>query len=626
MLPLPLALAGCVLITKPPCEVTTDVDIPIDDYWSGRLDVDPDTCSRELTLQFQRADRWTVSAIAQNGPVSISGQSQTCGDSPWDFSTVPLDHPQGEDGFDLSRVTVQSEKGDLAHLVVTSCGPFDLSVRPDTCGDLPVFDTTGALAIESCENLTSASCGTTAANGTDAAFLWTAPEDGTWSFATDTAYALELRAPCDEAALACAPSGVAPSTTVTWDLRSGESVAIFVHGAESECIEAEVRIADAGGTDTGLDSGWVCVENISARGSATLNGDSCQGDDFSTMCGGEGVEDQSILWTAPTSGTWAFELTTSDPAFDTLLELREPCPDASPLECVEGSGAVLTREVEAGDELLMVVSGSNPGDCGPYELRIWSPDDGDTGPDDTGLATTADTGPADTGAALDDTATTSDTASCPVDQFGFNHTLQTAADLPGGLYTDLTLESEFDWYELQIPANTTCEVQPIPLTVDLQKWDASGTPTSQPLAAFSIYSSSATTELFTVSSSGGGVCVPYSLDVTCTPCVEDAYEPNDDASSAATLPPGTHSLYAADADWFAIDVLAGQSVVVRTPDIFNVAALRLYAADQTLLVQDTTWPLRVTAGAAAANTTLLVEVEGYGSPCPIYDLIVQVTP
>jgi hypothetical protein len=141
--------------------------------------------------------------------------------------------------------------------------------------------------------------------------------------------------------------------------------------------------------------------------------DSCSfAADYTATCGsGAGSEDVAIRWTAPAAGTYTF--TTNGSSYDTTLHLRDGavCPGPAPqLVCNddggEGTRSLITRTVDEGDVILVVVDGYGSSSCGDYVLTV---DCASGDADGDGVCDDADPCPVD---ALDDS---DGDGSCDVD-------------------------------------------------------------------------------------------------------------------------------------------------------------------------------------------------------------------
>ena len=109
-----------------------------------------------------------------------------------------------------------------------------------------------------------------------------------------------------------------------------------------------------------------CPEEILAasQGFALATGSTVgQGDDVAGSCGGAGGADRTFAWTAPSTGTWTFDLTGSDRNFDTVLYALDGCEGAEAAcnDDATGSQSALSLDVTAGDELVFVVDGAGGG-------------------------------------------------------------------------------------------------------------------------------------------------------------------------------------------------------------------------------------------------------------------------
>ncbi len=210
---------------------------------------------------------------------------------------------------------------------------------------------------------------------------------------------------------------------------------------------------------------------------------------------------------------------------------------------------------------------------------------------------------------------------CPADLYEDNDEQNAAVQLTAGLYAGLTsCVDDEDWYGIEVPAGEQLSVALTFLDdegdIDVTITDASG--------AFLAGSSSTTDDELAgpVDSDGGWMFVKvrlfadagvvggndYDLElvVGAAPppevCPTDVFEENDEQALATSLPVGSHSaltVCAADADWYAVEVGAGQTVSAQAlfPHAEGDVDLTLYDANEAWLAsavsvtddEDLTW-------------------------------------
>lgn len=98
------------------------------------------------------------------------------------------------------------------------------------------------------------------------------------------------------------------------------------------------------------------------------------GDDFQLSCsGGHPGADSLLHWTAPRAGEYLFS--TQGSQFDTLLTLQRDCRAESELVCADqirlSNQAEATLQMEAGQEVFVIVDSYRDSDDKDFSLRIW---------------------------------------------------------------------------------------------------------------------------------------------------------------------------------------------------------------------------------------------------------------
>ncbi|MGB0637891.1 MAG: putative metal-binding motif-containing protein [Myxococcota bacterium] len=182
----------------------------------------------------------------------------------------------------------------------------------------------------------------------------------------------------------------APPEGYVWDSTDCEDGhATAYPGAREVCTDSIDTDCDGLSDDTTLpvhdddcdcpDHGYIEDEDIgSVTGDGVAEGSTVSEDDTFTRgsCGSSGAKDRLFLWTAPSSGCWRFD-TDGGSDYDTLLRLLEPC-EGTELACNDDGGtgltSLITRTLEEGEAVIVVVDGYYSGSSGNYRLDINSCD------------------------------------------------------------------------------------------------------------------------------------------------------------------------------------------------------------------------------------------------------------
>ncbi|MCB9678726.1 MAG: hypothetical protein H6737_26725 [Alphaproteobacteria bacterium] len=216
---------------------------------------------------------------------------------------------------------------------------------------------------------------------------------------------------------------------------------------------------------------------------------------------------------------------------------------------------------------------------------------------------------------------------CTEDSSEPNDTLNTATDVTS--VTDLALyPADVDWFSLSVAPGQVVEVavghDPDAIGVDLvlqtatQAVLATGNP--------AIWANDAAFD-FTVYarvSLDSGYCGPYTLDVIDrTPdCTPDLREDDDDADTAGPEEPGTFTVDAADADWFAVEVPANSqaAATLAFDAVLGEAMLEARDPSGSVVAVSSGAPASVgllNPGAASATFTVgVVEADPLGACLP----------
>ncbi len=113
-------------------------------------------------------------------------------------------------------------------------------------------------------------------------------------------------------------------------------------------------------------------------------------------------------------------------------------------------------------------------------------------------------------------------------------------------------------------------------------------------------------------------------------CADDNYEPNDSAATAVALTAGTYrnlEVCASDADWFAIDLVSGQSLDVSIAFSHSAGDLDLQLVDDNdaeITVSESTDDDEAISVTAAYTGTHYLHVYGYQGAATDYDLDVAI--
>ena len=181
-------------------------------------------------------------------------------------------------------------------------------------------------------------------------------------------------------------SGACPGTQIAWDddggsgnqsallvsLTAGTTYYIFVDsysgffGCTNGNYTLHVNLSVSGG-DT-------CATAPAISGAGSWAGNTCGlVSDYGGSCAGTGAPDAVFAWTAPTSGTWNFDLFNS--GFDTSLYVRSASCTGSEVDCDDdywgvAGASYFSASLTAG-LYYVFVDGYGSGDCGSYQLDIY---------------------------------------------------------------------------------------------------------------------------------------------------------------------------------------------------------------------------------------------------------------
>ncbi|MEM6989022.1 MAG: hypothetical protein AAF721_00950, partial [Myxococcota bacterium] len=215
----------------------------------------------------------------------------------------------------------------------------------------------------------SGSCG--AGSSADQGYLFTAPQDGTFTFETvnndfDTLLYL-VDGNCEGAELACnndLAGSLNGASGLTYPMAMGEQVTVVVDGwFGSGNFDLEIGVLEGDCPDADLGN---MAAPFTVSGSTTG-----QDNAAASTCGGLASEDFAWTWTAPATSTYRFATENSD--FDTVVYIRDgnDCLGAE-LGCNNDTGlgtdASAIATVQADDTVTIIVDGN--GAAGNFDLVV----------------------------------------------------------------------------------------------------------------------------------------------------------------------------------------------------------------------------------------------------------------
>lgn len=344
-------------------------------------------------------------------------------------------------GYD--GVLAELDAGQSVVVVVDSSfasGTFELHIDTlgGTCPDTDlgnVVPQTVAGDTSGADNTASGSCG--GAFSPDDLYLFTAPQDGLYSFDTfdselDTVVYLRAGG-CDGAELDCNDDfadGV-PQSRVVQGLADGESVLVAVDGNGSGAYALNVEQVSC--PDDALPS--LVPQDASGNTALAI-------DKLHASCSSGGPSDESpdlaYSFTAPADGEYTFD--TFGSGYDTLLYVLEGAAcNGSELACSDNypgdATSALSLQLTAGQAVTVVVDG-NFGGTGPFELHV-----GQLG---GGLCPDSDLGDALPNGASGDTSDGDNTVAGTCGGFTQPDDTYLFTASQDGLYTFSTLTADFD--------------------------------------------------------------------------------------------------------------------------------------------------------------------------------------
>jgi hypothetical protein len=213
-------------------------------------------------------------------------------------------------------------------------------------------------------DLFSGSCGGAAV---DAALSFTAPADGSYTFATaGTSYdtvLYVLDGLCDGPEIACNDDTADTSSSVTVTLFAGQTITVVIDGF-SPGVSGAWHVDVSGGAGSCPDDDLGGALPFAIAGSTNGGGNA-----FASPCGGNDGQERRYLWTAPHSGVFTFD---DDPSasssvvylLDGVCEGAAIACDAGVLDADSGVAGVVAP-LGSGQSVTVVVDGA-----GEFELNI----------------------------------------------------------------------------------------------------------------------------------------------------------------------------------------------------------------------------------------------------------------
>jgi len=307
-------------------------------------------------------------AVADPACGAACGGGGACGDDMIDGMEVC-------DGVDLGGEDCISQGFDAGVLAcLGDCTDFDTSAcAVASCEQEDIGTNTGSPVTmgntDASVDTLPQSCG--AGGGADHVVLFTATLAGDYTFDTfgsgyDTA--LSIHGDCGGASeLACNDDAVGLQSEIILGLAAGESVFVSVGGFGGSTGDWILNV-----TPPALPALPACAEDDLGLfvGPLAIQGDTTgDDDDLAQSCGGVDGVDRVHRWIAPADGNFTFD--TGGSAFDTALTLyANDC--ATELDCNDdsiGLQSSLSRDMTAGEEILIVVEGFSAS-VGLYDLNI----------------------------------------------------------------------------------------------------------------------------------------------------------------------------------------------------------------------------------------------------------------
>jgi hypothetical protein len=237
----------------------------------------------------------------------------------------------------------------------------------------------------SSDDSVTGTCGSS--GGRDDVFLWTAPEDGCYTFDTDgSSYdtVLRLLDGCEGTELECDDDGASAGLTSRIQQALEEGTTLFVVvDAYSSGSSGDYRLDINYEPSTSEPTELPYDEDLGDEiGDALASGSSeGTGDDYAGSCGYVDGEDTAFLWEAPSSDCYTID--TEDSSYDTVLRLYSAdgvaiscgSSGSGELDCDDDGGgpgltSMITYTFEEGMEYVIVVDAYSAYSSGTYSLDI----------------------------------------------------------------------------------------------------------------------------------------------------------------------------------------------------------------------------------------------------------------
>ncbi|MFO0632194.1 MAG: hypothetical protein U0168_05015 [Nannocystaceae bacterium] len=299
------------------------------------------------------AGRWVADLAGSSYDTALAVLDADCGG---------LERACNDDtsGSKQSRAVFDATAGQQFAIVVTGnhgasgayvLGISEFTVDPSACVDVELASKLGqGVALGTTDDRGDDVEPSCAPSGNDVVHEWTAPHDGTFAFSApdgNVAIAL-LDASCDGDELACAaPLEAAVGATAA--LTEGEHVLVVVDsGAVAANYRLDIRELSSGCFDGDLGS----ATGVGVAVGTTVGA----GDDVPAQACGGGGEEVVWRWTAPTSGSFSFDLSGS--SFDTVLTVQQGDCGGATLGCNDdgiGSASAVTVDLLAGQSVAIVI-------------------------------------------------------------------------------------------------------------------------------------------------------------------------------------------------------------------------------------------------------------------------------
>jgi hypothetical protein len=337
-----------------------------------------------------------IGALADNGGPTLT--HALLSGSP----AIDAGNPAGCKGTDGNDITVDQRGKVRPSGSACDIGAFEVSDEEQICQGNPGIDADlgSALGAPVVTGTTvgggddfNTGCG--ASDKEDRGYIWTAPQDGTYTFSlTDpnsAVIALTFANTDCQGDFDCHFPNSPFGTRIVRTFPAGTKVVIKVDDSRNDgSFGLNILLSEAGQCSDGIDNDgddlidaadmFDCVCNGdatgidgnlgSALGTPVVTGTTVGGgDDFLTNCGAEDKEDRAYVWTSPTDDTYEFYL--SDPNGAVLAMTFSDGSCTGNFECHFPNspfGDRITRFFPAGTSILLIIDDSR--NDGSFELNI----------------------------------------------------------------------------------------------------------------------------------------------------------------------------------------------------------------------------------------------------------------